>query len=160
MERLHALRLAVGLLLLVGCTFEPQDPQHAGTPKEAEALAGEWLAAVTDATTDRGWSLLHPLSWQRLYANDESLYRADVEAIDWANFRWEVEPTSRWDGYYWVTVRLDGDTRPADVIADGHLMQLFESGDGLRRASIGLRMDLDGTSGVLGPQDRGRRLPQ
>lgn len=143
----------VVLGLLVGCTVSAGlgDPQHAGSSAEAEGIAMDWLAAVSSDVTDRGWSLLHPLSQERLYQNDPELYVADAELIEWSEFKWGVSRSPVWDGNYMLTISLPGSTAPAEELADGHLMQLIQGDGTSSQASITVRIDFDGSRGVLGP---------
>lgn len=145
--------LVVALAVLGGCVEpgEPVDPEHAGTPEEAEQIAQAWLEAVSDESGDRGWSLLHPLSQERLYDGDSNRYTADVRSVDWRHFEWEFGPAV-WDGNYLVLVTLPQGTQPAADLADGHLMQPIQGGSADEpQAAIAVRIDFDGSRGVLGP---------
>lgn len=140
------------LLTLTACVRvgEPVDPQHAGTPAEAAAIATEWLQAVSGGEADRGWSLLHPLTQERLYGNDPDRYAADAAGTDWNGFGWDIEREPVWDGNYTVTVALAGSVEPVGELADGHLMQLVK-GDSSDEAIITVRIDVNGSRGILGP---------
>jgi hypothetical protein len=142
----------LGLLLLAaGCApFASVSPQTS-TPRDADVLAERWLRSVSGQSQDRGWTFLHPLSRSRLYGNNASAYVLEASSIDWSAFRWHVEPETHRDGNYLVTIALDGDRDPPRELAGGHLMQPFECSDGVHRAAITVRIDQDGTAGVLGP---------
>lgn len=141
------------LVVLGGCNSfaEPIDPEHAGSPEEAQAIALDWLAQVSGERADRGWSLLHPLARERLYENNVDRYVTDAEAIDWDEFEWSVSRPPVWDGNYMLLVSLSGSTAPAQELADGHLVQLIQSGGTSPGASITVRIDVDGSRGVFGP---------
>jgi hypothetical protein len=143
--------MTVCLLALLGCTAIGGDLPRPGTPQEAEAIATAWLAAVESGAPDRGWSLLHPLSRQRLYENDSARYVAEVEAIKWDEFHWRLEPPAVLDGNYQVRVAIEGNDAPTELLAKGHLIQSFPSEDGTRRAQVTVLIEWDGTRGVLGP---------
>jgi hypothetical protein len=149
------MRLAWVALLVVlgGCNLfgEPIDPEHAGSPDEAQVIALDWLAAVSGERADRGWSLLHPLAQQRLYQNNVDRYVTEAESIDWNEFEWSVSRPPVWDGNYMLIVSLSGSTAPANELADGHLVQLIQSGNTSHEASITVRIDFDGSRGIFGP---------
>lgn len=145
--------LLLMLAILSGCDRfgEPADPDHAGTPAEAEDIARAWLAAVSDDSGDRGWSLLHPITRERLYGDNADRYEADVASVDWRQFQWELVRPAVWDGNYMLVISLPGGTAPAADLADGHLMQPIPFDSGEPHASITVRIDFDGSRGVLGP---------
>lgn len=147
----RSLALCAALLLVVGCgPFGPATPRGT-TAHDAEALADSWLRSVSGQTQDRGWTLLHPLSRSRLYSDNATKYVVDAAAIDWTGFRWHIEPSTYRDGNYQVTIVLEGNRDPAQELADGHLIQVYASSDQVHRAAITVRIDPDGTAGVLGP---------
>jgi hypothetical protein len=150
----HALTVLVLCAALAGCAYgEVRDPSHAGTPAEAEKIAVDWLAAVSGSQEDRGWSLLHPLTQERIYGRSQEAYLSEVGAIDWSGFEWEIARRPIWDGNWLLTVDLPGETDAVVLLADGHLAQPIKQGEsaGAPQAAITVRIDSDGTEGVLGP---------
>lgn len=147
----EAAALAALLLIVNACGQAGLDQPRYGTTEQAEAIAGSWLAAVAGETQDRGWSLLYPSTQEALYASDPSSYTAEAEAISWTDFSWRLQAPTVWDGNYLVTLVLTGDKSPPALLAEGHLVQPFDSDDGSARAAITVRIDADGTSGILGP---------
>ena len=121
-----------------------------GTPEGAEALAGQWLNAVSGGAADRGWSMLHPLSRARLFADKSERYLDEVVGIDWGGFKWHIEPPTVLDGNFRVTVVIDGNRRPAGLLADGRLIQEYSSSDGIHRASIAVKAEWADVAGILG----------
>jgi hypothetical protein len=144
--------VAIALFLcLAACSDATGGLQRYGTPAQADAIAAEWLSALVGGSPDRGWGLLHPLAQDRLYSGDSSAYLAEVRAIGWGGFRWAIQQPTVWDGNYLVTIAFPDDQTPADELAKGHLIQLFDSDDGTQRGAITVRIDASGTRGVLGP---------
>ena len=143
----------LSLAILTGCDAfgEPADPGHAGTPAEAEEIAETWLTAVSGDRGDRGWSLLHPLTQERLYSGSPDRYLGDVESVDWRQFEWELVRPAVWDGNYMLVVTLPRGTAPAEELADGHLMQPISFTSGEPQAAMTIRIDFDGSRGILGP---------
>ena len=149
MRRTVALTIAF-VFLLIACSDGKGDQSY-GTPRQADAIAAEWLSALVSGSPDRGWSLLHPLAQDRLYSGDPSAYVAEVTAIGWTQFRWAIQSPTVWDGNYLVTIAVPGDKAPADELANGRLIQLFDSDDGTQKAAITVRFDASGSRGILGP---------
>ncbi len=143
--------LVSGLLLaavlgLAACSDLPRP----GTTAEAEVIASSWLEAVAGSAPDRGWELLHPLTRQRLFEGDPTRYLTMVQAIEWRDFRWQIEHPTVLDGNYRVSLLLLGDPSPARLLADGQLIQLAAPDDGVARGSVTVLIEWDGTKGVLG----------
>ena len=153
-HRLHVARrfpsiafLLATVVTLAGCSDLPRP----GTTAEAEAIAGDWLEAVSGGAADRGWELLHPLTQQRLFDDDRTRYVTMVHAIEWRDFRWDIDPPTRLDGNYRVSLVLLGEPSPARLLADGRLIQLLTSDDGVTRGVVTVLIDWDGARGILGP---------
>lgn len=135
---------------LAGCVFGP--PGQVGTNRDAERLVDEWLRQMADPNDeDRGWALLHPLTRNRLFGSDLDRYVATVDAEDWTDFSWRVEPQlTGWDdGLYSVKVDLlSGETVPPFLIDTG-ILHFISIGDSLAAATV--RIDSSIQAGILAP---------
>lgn len=81
--------LFVVLTIATTSCAEPTD-----TPErraDAEAIAHDFLTALTGAADDRGWSMLHSASRDGWSAEEE--YVAAVERADWTSFQFRVIET-------------------------------------------------------------------
>jgi hypothetical protein len=84
-------RTLVGLVLLAfliaGCA---ERPERTG---EATELAEQYLAAVSGAADDRGWSLLHPDARRDMFGGSMERYLSGVLASDWTSFHSASSPS-------------------------------------------------------------------
>lgn len=95
-------------LLVAGCAAEPR------LDRDAERLVDEYLAALSGASADRGWSLLLPITRETTFEDDRDSYVAEAEAHDWSSFSWSVTEIERDEPFtYEVWVTVDGLVSPA-----------------------------------------------
>lgn len=84
------------------------------TPPDASAGAvfvDRWLEAMGGAEADRGWQFLGPELQAEAYDGDETLYRQEVEAVDWSLVRWGGTQGRTDDGFFFGYTDLLSDPR-------------------------------------------------
>lgn len=138
------------LTCLGGCVFGP--PGQVGTNRDAERLVDEWLRQMADPNVeDRGWALLHPLTRNRLFGSDVDRYVATVDAADWTDFSWRIEPQlTGWDdGLYSVKVDLLSRESVPSFLIDMRLLHYTSIGDAEAETSV--RIDSTIQAGILAP---------
>lgn len=119
--------------LAAGCAERPE------RTAEATELAEQYLAAVSGAADDRGWSLLHPDARRDMFGGSVERYLNAVLASDWTNFQFSVESVVPDDpSLYLVQVRA---TPPAFLVqaADHNRYIMANAHDGL--ATMSIRLD-------------------
>jgi len=76
----------------------------------AEAV-DSWLEAMDGAEAERGWRYLAPELQAEAYGGDETLYRQEVEAVDWSQVRWAGTQGRTDDGFFFGYNDLLSDPR-------------------------------------------------
>jgi hypothetical protein len=106
------LGVLIGIALLTGACNRDEfrmRGQEAENGRRAQAMVDTYFRAMSEGTSDLGWSLLHPNSRRDAFGDDYGRYEALVRAADWSRFRWSVldviadDPT-----LYLVDVRIPG----------------------------------------------------
>lgn len=78
------LTLGTGLLLDAATDIALSPPSAA----EGAQLVDRWLQAMAGTDADRGWNYLSTELQTAAYGGDESVYLAEVSAVDWETVRW------------------------------------------------------------------------
>jgi hypothetical protein len=78
--------LAFGIVILLDAATEVAISPPSGA--EGAQLVDRWLQAMAGADADRGWNYLSTELQAEAYGGDESLYLAEVKAVDWEAVRW------------------------------------------------------------------------
>jgi hypothetical protein len=78
--------LAFGIVILLDAATEVAISPPSGA--EGAQLVDRWLQAMAGADADRGWNYLSAELQAEAYGGDESLYVAEVKAVDWEAVRW------------------------------------------------------------------------
>jgi len=79
--------LALGTVLLLDAVSETVAITPPGGAESA-SLVDRWLQAMAGAGANRGWKYLSVELQAEAFGGDESLYLAEVEAVDWEAVRW------------------------------------------------------------------------
>lgn len=80
------LLLALGVVIAVDVATEVAISPPSGA--EGGQLVDRWLKAMASTDADRGWRYLSPEAQSESYGDDESMYVAEVKAVDWQSLRW------------------------------------------------------------------------
>src|SRR3989304_9381880 len=91
--------LALGTVLLLDAVSETVAiPPPGGA--ESASLVDRWLQAMAGAGANSGWKFLSVELQAEAFGGDESLYLAEVEAVDWEAVRWG-QTHGRTDEGFW-----------------------------------------------------------
>jgi hypothetical protein len=145
------LRRAASLVLVaaiaVGCSLNPsRDPRDT----TGIDLARDYLTAVRDDPSDRGWSLLHPDTRRDLFADDRSAYLRLVDASDLSGFEWQITDGvwESFDLYFaWVRVPTGASSIPR-VLRDAGGWSLLHYDEGSGIGQVNVLAPLAGPAGV------------
>ncbi|MEX1155752.1 MAG: hypothetical protein WED12_01190 [Chloroflexota bacterium] len=91
--------LALGTVLLLDAVTEAIAITPPGGAESA-LLVDRWLQAMAGADADRGWEFLSVELQAEAFGGDESLYLAEVQAVDWKAVRWG-QTHGRTDEGFW-----------------------------------------------------------
>ncbi len=78
---------------------------------ESALLVDRWLQAMAGADADRGWRYLSADLQAEAYGGDESLYLAEVGAVDWEAVRWGKTEGRTDEGFWYGYTPLLSDPR-------------------------------------------------
>lgn len=78
---------------------------------EGARLVDSWLQAMAGTDADRGWKYLSPELQTAAYGGDESVYVAEVEAVNWDAVRWGLTQGRNTDGFGFNYTPLLSDPR-------------------------------------------------
>jgi hypothetical protein len=109
-------------------------------------LVEHYLARVSQPTSDRGWSLLLPLTRESTFGGDVMGYLVRAESTDWTHFVWELRGVERDEPYaYRVSISVMGDL--PDLVSDVTYSD-DETGGRVATFYVRFRPGIDGSGGI------------